>query len=723
VTFWNTVIRFERSKVTPWIGLRNALGVALPLIVGVAIGETAGGLMTAIGALNVSYSDGVEPYRQRARRMLAASCFGALAVGAGGLLGREHLLPVPLIALCAFAVGMMAAVGETASNIGGMTLATLIVFAAQAMTPAEALQSGLLAFGGGLLQTALAVASWTVRRYRPEGQALAALYSELARSAGNAEESAATNAAPPASQQSTGAQQALASLAGDHSLEAERYLALLNQAERIRLALLALARLRIRMGRQGGSGAPTAVLDQSLKAASQALSAIAEWRGAMPCADVSDASGAPGATPLDQVRQIEAAANQLRSSADPMTLDARWQLDALAGQIRSAAELAFHTTPAGSAVFAARESAIPWTLRLAGAMANLRANLSLDSATFRHALRMAVCVAIGEAISRYTGSRRGYWLPMTVSIVLRPDFTATFTRGVLRVAGTLAGLLVATGLVYFLMPGAAPEVFLIVFFTFLLRCFGSANYGIFVMALTALIVFLVSLTGLAPGPIMIARGLNTLAGGAIALAAYWLWPTWERTLTPDLLADMLDAYRQYLQAVRDAYLNPGVGPGVEPGGEFDACLDRTRLAARLARSNAEASLARLRAEPGVSEDQLNMLTKTLVSSHRLVHALMSLEAGLATSAPVPPRDAFRKLANDADATLYYLGAALRGSSIERGHLPDLREDHHVLLQSGDPHVGRYALVNVETDRMVNSLNTLSEHVLDYTERFATPVTR
>jgi non-ribosomal peptide synthetase component F len=162
---------------------------------------------------------------------------------------------------------------------------------------------------------------------------------------------------------------------------------------------------------------------------------------------------------------------------------------------------------------------------------------------------------------------------------------------------------------------------------------------------------------------------------------------------------------------------------VEPGGEFAARLDRTRLAARQARSNAEASLARLRAEPGVSEDQVNILNKTLVSSHRLVHALMSLEAGLATSAPVPPREAFRKLTNDADATIYYLAAALRGSSIERGHLPDLREDHHALRQSGDPHVDRYALVNVETDRMVNSLNTLSGHVLYYTQRFATPVTR
>ncbi len=102
-SFWNAVIRFERSKVTPWIGLRNALGVALPLIAGAIIGQTAGGLMAAIGALNVSYSDGVEPYRQRMRRMGAASCFCALAVGAGGLLGPEHLALILLTACAALA--------------------------------------------------------------------------------------------------------------------------------------------------------------------------------------------------------------------------------------------------------------------------------------------------------------------------------------------------------------------------------------------------------------------------------------------------------------------------------------------------------------------------------------------------------------------------------------------------------------------------------------------
>ena len=57
--------------------------------------------------------------------------------------------------------------------------------------------------------------------------------------------------------------------------------------------------------------------------------------------------------------------------------------------------------------------------------------------------------------------------------------------------------------------------------------------------------------------------------------------------------------------------------------------------------------------------------------------------------------------------LYYPAASLRGSPIAADHLPDLREDHHALASSGDPAVARYILVNIETDRIANSLNTLA----------------
>lgn len=66
-----------------------------------------------------------------------------------------------------------------------------------------------------------------------------------------------------------------------------------------------------------------------------------------------------------------------------------------------------------------------------------------------------------------------------------------------------------------------------------------------------------------------------------------------------------------------------------------------------------------------------------------------------------------------EKTLDLLAAALRGTRVQLKEFPDLREDHHVLLQSGDQKIERYALVNVEADRIVNSLNTLREQVMEH----------
>lgn len=186
----------------------------------------------------------------------------------------------------------------------------------------------------------------------------------------------------------------------------------------------------------------------------------------------------------------------------------------------------------------------------------------------------------------------------------------------------------------------------------------------------------------------------------MALVAYALWPTWERYRINENLAKLLDAYRDYFRAVSQAYLKPDA-----PTDE----LDTMRQAGRLARSNLEASADRMSSEPYAAH--LTELNSMLASSHRLAHALMALEAGLYESTFVSPRDAFRKFSNDVELTLYFLAAFLRGSPIHPGDLPDLREDHHALIKSGDSHVARYALVNIETDRVTNSLNTLREQII------------
>jgi hypothetical protein len=121
----------------------------------------------------------------------------------------------------------------------------------------------------------------------------------------------------------------------------------------------------------------------------------------------------------------------------------------------------------------------------------------------------------------------------------------------------------------------------------------------------------------------------------------------------------------------------------------------------------------MRDEPGNTPARIALLDRILADSHRFVHAAMSLEAGLPASPPVPPRDAFRVFSNQVDVTLYYLAAGLRGSELSTSDFPDLREAHNTLLESSDGGVQRYEFVNMESDRIVNSLNTLTGEILPF----------
>ena len=624
---WKTVTRVETGKIIPWIALRNTFGVACPLALGLLYGQLSAGLVTGMGALNVSFSDGKDPYQQRVRRMLLASFFCGLAVAIGSVTGRDPIAATLLAGWWAFGAGMMVALGATPADIGTVSLVVLVVFAAQPMQPHKALLSGLLAFAGGLFQTLLSVASWFHRRYEPERRALGVLYASLKRMI---EEHVDASESPPATSQSSEAGKALSTLSRDYSLEGERYRSLLNQAERARLSILAIKRLRARMRRESVPDSPE-LLDRVLEVAAQI------------CDEVSRLL-------LRDVISINAAARLALllalAKVIPDAPDARFQVLALTGQLRSSASLASHSIGAGQRAFERQEAGKPFALRLTSSLAILRANLSLHSTAFRHALRLAFCIAIGVALGRALGLLRPYWIPMTIAIVLKPDFSATFSRGALRAAGTYAGLLVATGLFHVMQPAAALQIALLAAFTFLCRCFGPANYGILTAAVSGLVVLLIALTGVAPQQVIVARGLNTTIGGLLALIAYAVWPTWERAQLPEAMAAVLDAYRNYFHALT---------------AQASSALDPLRLEARLARTNMEASVERYRAEPGASADQLERLMSMLASSHRFAHAVMTIEAELAAnpSRSIPP--AFSAFFEAVDRTLELLVDTLRGS--------------------------------------------------------------
>ena len=702
--FWQILALFDSTKLSTHRAFRNALGVVLPLIVGFALHMPRGGLVVASGALNVSYSDGSDPYSVRVKRMLASSVICAVAVFVGAISGKHIVLAVTLAAVWAFTAGMFVAVGGAAPDLGIISLVTLLIYGAQRLSPREAAISGVLALAGGLLQTALSAALWPVRRYDPERRAVAKFYLELANRA-----SASWNAtsAPLASVQSEQAQEALLGLGRDGDAESIRYRALLNQAERIRLTLLLLMRLRLRLEREIPDYPGIAILGRYLQATAQILRHISNSLSAAASAEPQEKTSQA----LDQfsIQLREVAAATPPSFIAAVAKDAVFQMDALSGQLRAALDLSQNNAEVQGAADTPFLTPRTWKETFSNIIEVFRNHLDLQSSIFRHALRLAVLVALGDILGTEVSWRRTYWLPMTIALVLKPEFTATFTRGLLRIAGTIVGLLLATGLFHLFNPGVAFQVILIFVLVFLLRWLGPANYGIFGIAVSALIVFLLAIGGVPPKDVIWARGVNTVVGGALALLAYWLWPTWERTRVSERIAEMLDAYRNYTHAL--ARWNPADKSWMQE-------LGRVQRGARTARANLEASIDRLGSEPGTTREQIARLSAALASSHRFIHALMALDALFLQQPALANSPPLTDFLSKAETTLALLASTLRGVRVPAKEFPNLREEHRLMVQSrttdASSAVARFDSINIEADRITNSVNTLAEQIMLWT---------
>jgi uncharacterized membrane protein YccC len=705
--FWQNLTHFDSTKVSWHRAFRNAIGVVLPLIAGFALQMPRGGLVVASGALNVSYSDGSDPYSERAKRMLASSLICAVAVFAGAISGRHQILAIVLATVWAFVAGMFVAIGGAAPDLGVISLVTLLIYAAQPLTPQQAAMSGILALGGGLLQTALSLALWPVHRYDPERRALGSFYSELANRA-----VAPLNAtsAPFASTHGERAQETLLGLGSDAGADGLRYRALLSQGERLRLGLLMLSRLRVRMHRENPDYPAIEILSRFLELTSQALREISKLISTSPVARQQESEPAV-------ISELDPLANNLRereATTPPSFLnaaakDATFQMDAIGGQLRAALDMARNNIQLGGPAASHPSDHRYLREEFASWIEALRANLNLQSPAYRHALRLAVLVAAGDIIGRSVSWRRTYWLPMTVVLVLKPEFTATFTRGLLRIAGTIVGLLLATGLFHMFHPDLALQVILIFVFVYLLRWLGPANYGIFCVVVSALIVLLLAITGISPKEVIWARGINTAAGGILALLAYRLWPSWERTRISERIAQMLDAYRNYVRALSQVHS--------QDESSIQA-LEQAQRGARVARSNLEASVDRLSSEPGTTREQMSRLNAVLTSSYRFIHASMALDAIFSQAPTLSNSLPLKTFTSSVEKTLAFLASTLRGTRVPINEFPDLREEHRKMVQArssaSHPVEARFDSINTEADRIANSLNTLAEEILQWT---------
>lgn len=603
-------------------GLRGAIATVLPLVADALLG-LGGATWMSLGGFNGALSDRGGAYRVRAGTMAVVTACGAAAVLLGTLAGAHLALAVPLVFAVALFAGLARVWGAAGVSIGGASLSTLVIALAVPSTSAlDAFGRAGFAVVGGLVAMGIALVLWPLRPFRPARLAVADGYDALAE---YAEELARYNEA-----RSRGARTDLpagsATVRG--ALETGR-------------AVLA----RMRRGRPGTSGREEhfIVLGAGVDQLFGHLVAIGETVDTIA---PHERIGAADAVLTDALRQIATTTRELANAVlverEPPQVAVAWNGDALrrsVSEVAATPEACAHYEQAAAildraAQFASVASVTvdaldgrhpPVRVALAPAaeeiseerdpLALLRAVFAPGSLILRHALRLAVVTTAAVAIAESMHLKRGYWLTITVVVMLQPYTSATTNRALQRVLGTVLGAILTA------LLGAAfhdPRAILVLSFVSAAACIAllPVNYAAYSVFLTPTFVLLAE-AEVGDWHLASTRVVNTLLGGALALAgARLLWPSPESRRMPGYMSAALEACRDYLVCVVELFDDRSP----EAGERIRAARRRVGLAA----VNAEESFGRLIAEYDGLPGELSPVMTFLTYIRRLTASIAAL---------------------------------------------------------------------------------------------------
>jgi Fusaric acid resistance protein-like len=143
------------------------------------------------------------------------------------------------------------------------------------------------------------------------------------------------------------------------------------------------------------------------------------------------------------------------------------------------------------------------------------------SIIFRHALRLAVASTIAIAVYKFFRLEHGYWLIITVLVIVKPIFADTRKRALERILGSVAGGILAL-IIAMLIQNIVVLDILLTLFSALAFSHVRTNYGFYALFLTPFVVLMIDTVIPGDWKIALIRILDTILGGAIALTVSYL---------------------------------------------------------------------------------------------------------------------------------------------------------------------------------------------------------
>ncbi|WP_369247885.1 FUSC family protein [Streptomyces sp. R41] len=489
---------------------RAAIALALPFAIGLAVGQPSYGALASMGALSGVIGDTADAYRLRILNIAVPQLFGAIGVTIGSLVFGHGWVAVAAVTGVALVSGMISTIGAVAS-VSGLLLLLNCSIGAGLPLPGEWWLAPLLMSGGGLLVLALALLAWPLRSGVPERAAVASTYRSVAD---------------------------LLAASGTDAYDDRRLTVTqsLNQAYDV-----VLARRAFHHGRSP-----------------DLVRVLAQLNAVTPVVEAAPAAHQYG-RPLPA--EIPAAVRHLAEAVETgYTGPIGLRLPAPTSETARAVDHALRH--AADVVTARAPDAHPVDDRL-GRPAALRIraaraarNVLLSGASWRYGLRLALCIGLAQVLVSIIAVPRSYWVTLTITFVMKPDFGSVFSRALLRALGTVAGLVVAAG-VLAVVPRGWWDVPVLLVLGPLIPAFTPRGYGYQTAAITPVILLLSDVLNHQGTALLVPRLVDSLMGCAIALVAgYLLWPESWHTRVGERLADAVADTAGYVEVAFGADVDP-----------------------------------------------------------------------------------------------------------------------------------------------------------------------
>lgn len=288
------------------------------------------------------------------------------------------------------------------------------------------------------------------------------------------------------------------------------------------------------------------------------------------------------------------------------------------------------------------------------AAARVRRQLTPRSPLFRHAVRLAVALAVGYAVMRSIHAKQGYWILLTTLFVCQQGYGDTIARMGQRIAGTAVGVVAGWALIELfpqpLVQSALAVVAGVVFFAT-----RSSRYLVATACMTLLVLLCFNQV-IDSGVLIVPRLVDTAIGSVIAgLAVLLVLPHWQSRRIHEVASAALRNEASYLRAIAAQYR--------------DGASDT--LAYRLARRNAHNADAALTTavsemfrEPGFVRPRAGVALRFLIQAHTLLSYLSALGAHRMQVPEGPRRAVLETAAEQLAQALERLAQGLEAGTVD-----------------------------------------------------------